>query len=333
MGGASVRWALTGGVMLLLLAAPAGAAHVSGTSGVRSYATATFPGASGFIVVTNDTVSTQSAGGGASVAGGGLTPGGFTNFANVIASADGRSAQVNALSSLEQGRMGVSSVTVDGFPQVTSGGSSELFEMIWFTNTTAQSLPLLYSITLDGSITGVPDKGWYLGGNMSSGGSGAANANGTFVRLGDGNGPLSASPDTAFRVGYNHITGFFQQDTLGNAASWTVTGLAGNNFNGGPWNLSISTTLWVPPGETSLQLLPILNLTSCGSGTGVCDLGNTARVSFGALPSGLSWTSQSGLFLSGLDNGAVPEPASWGLLIAGFGLTGAVARRRRAVAS
>ena len=28
--------------------------------------------------------------------------------------------------------------------------------------------------------------------------------------------------------------------------------------------------------------------------------------------------------------GAVPEPASWALLIAGFGLTGAVARRRRA---
>ena len=29
---------------------------------------------------------------------------------------------------------------------------------------------------------------------------------------------------------------------------------------------------------------------------------------------------------------AVPEPASWALLIAGFGLTGAVLRRRRAVA-
>jgi hypothetical protein len=30
--------------------------------------------------------------------------------------------------------------------------------------------------------------------------------------------------------------------------------------------------------------------------------------------------------------GAVPEPASWAMLIAGFGLTGAAARRRRAVA-
>lgn len=34
-----------------------------------------------------------------------------------------------------------------------------------------------------------------------------------------------------------------------------------------------------------------------------------------------------------LGTGAVPEPASWALLIAGFGLTGAVARRRRTAVS
>jgi len=34
-----------------------------------------------------------------------------------------------------------------------------------------------------------------------------------------------------------------------------------------------------------------------------------------------------------LGTGAVPEPASWAMLIAGFGLTGAAARRRRAVAN
>jgi hypothetical protein len=32
-------------------------------------------------------------------------------------------------------------------------------------------------------------------------------------------------------------------------------------------------------------------------------------------------------------NGAVPEPASWAMLIAGFGLTGAAMRRRRSVAA
>jgi len=34
-----------------------------------------------------------------------------------------------------------------------------------------------------------------------------------------------------------------------------------------------------------------------------------------------------------LSVGAVPEPASWAMLIAGFGLVGAISRRRRAVAA
>lgn len=42
-----------------------------------------------------------------------------------------------------------------------------------------------------------------------------------------------------------------------------------------------------------------------------------------------------GFFTQGVDNvfvsGAVPEPASWAMLITGFGLVGAAARRRRAV--
>jgi PEP-CTERM motif len=45
---------------------------------------------------------------------------------------------------------------------------------------------------------------------------------------------------------------------------------------------------------------------------------------------GVSFTSDSGVFLgSGLTPGAVPEPASWALMIAGFGLVGSAVRRRR----
>ncbi len=58
---------------------------------------------------------------------------------------------------------------------------------------------------------------------------------------------------------------------------------------------------------------------------GSTDLINTARVSL-VLPQGVSFTSGSGDFLTAV--GGVPEPDTWAMLIAGFGLVGAVSRRR-----
>lgn len=45
------------------------------------------------------------------------------------------------------------------------------------------------------------------------------------------------------------------------------------------------------------------------------------------LPQGVSFTSASGLFLT-QSPGAVPEPATWAMMIGGFGLVGATMRRR-----
>jgi len=84
--------------------------------------------------------------------------------------------------------------------------------------------------------------------------------------------------------------------------------LAGNNDNGA-WHTSlgdgvsglIAGTLVVPTGKASIDIDAFLEI-DCRNGA-TCDYANTSTFSFGALPSGLSWTSESGVFLS---NAATP---------------------------
>lgn len=52
---------------------------------------------------------------------------------------------------------------------------------------------------------------------------------------------------------------------------------------------------------------------------------------FGELPAGISFMSASGKFLAGVN--AVPEPATWALMIVGFASVGAAARRRTRAAA
>lgn len=61
----------------------------------------------------------------------------------------------------------------------------------------------------------------------------------------------------------------------------------------------------------------------------ICNFENTGKIALG-LPTGVSFTSDSGVFLTGVAGG-VPEPAAWALMLAGFGAVGVAARRRRTV--
>ncbi len=62
------------------------------------------------------------------------------------------------------------------------------------------------------------------------------------------------------------------------------------------------------------------------SAGGYSNYANTADLSF-QLPDGVSFTSDSGVFLAAA--GGVPEPASWAMMLLGFGAAGTAARRRR----
>ena len=67
----------------------------------------------------------------------------------------------------------------------------------------------------------------------------------------------------------------------------------------------------------------------------VCDFSHTSSLSLGALPTGVTFNFDAPGFLGGYGsaNGGVPEPATWAMLLLGFGGLGAVLRRRRAEAA
>lgn len=98
---------------------------------------------------------------------------------------------------------------------------------------------------------------------------------------------------------------------------------AGNN-NAGAWHTQftglasglLSATLLVPPGLASIDIDASLNV-DCRTGA-ICDFGHTSSFRFGDLPDGLSWTSGSGVFLSAVDPGTVPEPGSLAWLALGL---------------
>ena len=79
----------------------------------------------------------------------------------------------------------------------------------------------------------------------------------------------------------------------------------------------------------SAQTLGIGTYLSAGASFADLDYGNMLHVSF-TLPGNVSYTSDSGVFLSAATAVTpVPEPETWALMLAGLGLLGQFARRRR----
>jgi hypothetical protein len=196
--------------------------------------------------------------------------------------------------------------------------SDYIFDTVYFNNTSGSAIQLAVSYSVDGSILlgpGVTNQGGSAA-LFLAGCGGCGNAFGQGVTFDNGAGLYNN------RMSFNE-GGVYSYDS---SPQWTFTA---NGVVG-----TLSTILSIPVGMTTMGIGADLQL-DCRAGTD-CLFGHTASLGFGPLASGLSYTSASGAFLTGLagpPTGAVPEPAAWALMIAGFGGVGAMLRRRRLAAA
>ncbi len=133
--------------------------------------------------------------------------------------------------------------------------------------------------------------------------------------------------------GFSYVSqgsqGGFTFSTNGLGGTSPPTGWDSYSFiNVTPTGFDFSGVFTVADGDTR-SLAQRLYLI-CQEGVS-CDFSHTGSVGF-LLPQGISFTSASGIFLVP-PAGGVPEPASWVMLISGFGLVGVTARRRRRFAA
>ena len=191
-----------------------------------------------------------------------------------------------------------------------------IFHIAGATATTVTNV--LIDLTLTGTISELQNAGYLYNFAMFGSGSGAS-------------------------VGWT--TQFYDSPTdARNYVGWAVSGGAGEPSGFESWELLSGTAtekhfrgvLAVTGADKEYGLSTSFNL-HCSGGTN-CDFGNSAHLNF-ELPTGVTFTSASGLLLSGLggsggDGGggtvpAVPEPGTYALMLAGLGLTGWFVRRRR----
>lgn len=207
--------------------------------------------------------------------------------------------------------------------------SSRLQDTLYFTNTSGSAQIANLTFTFDGVASLGPDHSpsGTLGFDVSCLGFNCFNEANAPILFG---GPGSRVADGAMyymfsRVGNNIASCFGENIYCGpGSAPYFTTHLDQPDANG-LISGYISTQLIIPTGTTSLGIRGLLDLDCRGGAT--CGFGHTGRFGFDPLPDGLSFGSASGVFLT--DVGAVPEPASWAMMIAGFGLVGAAMRRGR----
>ncbi len=148
-----------------------------------------------------------------------------------------------------------------------------------------------------------------------------------FTPQGDSSGGMSA----VFQLGGGNFQGFeYSSVSSGYTPVFSEAGQTGGWLTDyvtqdAPGEFTFNATYGLTGAAEDLGINEYLQEV-CSFGT-ACDYAHTGAVSF-TLPSNVTFTSDSGVFLTQGEIG-VPEPATWTLMIAGAGLMGAAARRRR----
>ena len=189
--------------------------------------------------------------------------------------------------------------------------------------------PVTAWIDVEGSIDDTDptrsDMSWWMIGRMFTPNGGCAAV--CISAKEDGSNPFG----TAFSVVRSRSGAYYTEDKAGDdIANWTVTNNPGHDPAAGIFDFRMSVIFWVPPGETTLAVNPQFEIIQGGSDTTSCDFGNTASFRFGDMPEGVRWASESGVFLTGLDEPPVETPAPASLAALSMGLAAfAVAAKRR----
>jgi hypothetical protein len=264
------------------------------------------------------------------------SPDGWYNSASVasitgnssVARADLRAGTVKAVIGLGLG------------PVARGFAEARIADTVYFNNTSGSTVALPFSFRFDGSISDPRDFGSTATATFSmSGALGACPGGGFGTCFGDYGLRLlnggSANQTTIIGYASNGLYNgvqqggafFFNAPDNVDLANYTVVKDWGTPV--GTYDTIVSSTLLLPAGESRFGF-DLRLLMDCSEVTTVCNFGQTGAFGFGALPDGLSFTSASGVFLVPEQGpGGVPEPASWAMLVAGFGLVGATMRKRR----
>ena len=207
-------------------------------------------------------------------------------------------------------------------PSTIAFARSTWTEGVTFNNTSGAVAELALLFTTVGSVFDPNGPGWGSESLTSSIELRNSSLNATNVLL--KNTPSLVPGGAQFSL-VNGIQSFGFQPNGVNYGEWTTSFL-------GDTGGAIGATLLVPVGVSTIDIITFLQLDCRGAS--VCDYGHTSSFSFGVLPAGLSWTSESGVFLSattGGGPGAVPEPSTLALL--GIALAALPLRRRPPCAS